>query len=187
MIDNLWFGFWALFITACDGLLFGAFLVWKTEVNTGASSVSCPRCGTPLPLPKFREPLSFRQFWYGGWTCPACGTEVDKEGRELRAGSGPPPRLPETARPGEKDGPALMFRLGRRRPEFWVILCLLVIFLVVVFYHYGGLEAPIAMLISLFIWRRKTRYVPPETGPDKMLGQPANDKESGTKRAQIQR
>jgi hypothetical protein len=42
--------------------------------------VSCPRCGTPLP--RMRDPRSLRQALWGGWTCPVCGTGVDKWGRE---------------------------------------------------------------------------------------------------------
>ena len=44
----------------------------------------CPRCD--MVLPRFRIPRSLRQLWFGGWTCPYCGCEVDKLGNEIRMG-----------------------------------------------------------------------------------------------------
>jgi hypothetical protein len=45
------------------------------------SSVSCPCCKAPLA--QVRLPRSFRQAMWGGYTCPACGAEVDKWGRQI--------------------------------------------------------------------------------------------------------
>ena len=45
------------------------------------SAVSCPSCKTRLP--QIRKPNSLRQAMWGGYTCPACGTEIDKWGRLL--------------------------------------------------------------------------------------------------------
>jgi hypothetical protein len=42
--------------------------------------VFCPRCHSRQPI--IRIPTSWRQFWWGGWTCKACGCEVDKWGVE---------------------------------------------------------------------------------------------------------
>lgn len=44
-------------------------------------SVDCPHCGTPTP--RFCKPTSFRQAMLGGWTCQACGTDMDRQGRRL--------------------------------------------------------------------------------------------------------
>jgi hypothetical protein len=41
----------------------------------------CPHCNTPAP--RIRLPKSLHQFMWGGWTCRACGIEVDKWGREV--------------------------------------------------------------------------------------------------------
>jgi len=41
----------------------------------------CPACGQPLP--RYRKPASRRQALWGGWTCPACGCEVDRNGRKV--------------------------------------------------------------------------------------------------------
>jgi transposase-like protein len=41
---------------------------------------SCPKCATPLPW--FRLPQNRRQAMYGGWTCPNCGREINREGRK---------------------------------------------------------------------------------------------------------
>jgi DNA-directed RNA polymerase subunit RPC12/RpoP len=42
----------------------------------------CSRCGTELPA--FRKPTSLNQALKGGWTCPKCGTEVDRNGNEIK-------------------------------------------------------------------------------------------------------
>jgi hypothetical protein len=39
---------------------------------------ACPRCHTQAP--EFRRPSSWRQFFWGGWTCKQCGFEMDKWG-----------------------------------------------------------------------------------------------------------
>ena len=41
----------------------------------------CPGCGDPAP--KVRTPANRRQLLWGGWTCPNCGTEVDRRGRRV--------------------------------------------------------------------------------------------------------
>jgi uncharacterized protein with PIN domain len=41
----------------------------------------CPRCKAALP--QVRKPRSMRQMLWGGSTCPACGAEIDKWGREI--------------------------------------------------------------------------------------------------------
>jgi len=58
---------------------YGTLVRNKWGINS--DSVSCPRCNTALP--QARKPRSLRQSLWGGWTCPNCGVEVDKWGREL--------------------------------------------------------------------------------------------------------
>jgi hypothetical protein len=41
----------------------------------------CPRCETRTPV--LRAPTSTRQALLGGWTCEACGCEMDRTGREI--------------------------------------------------------------------------------------------------------
>jgi hypothetical protein len=60
-------------------VIYGTLVKNKWGVNL--DSVSCPRCNT-VP-PKLREPRSRQQSMWGGWTCPSCGLDVDKWGREL--------------------------------------------------------------------------------------------------------
>jgi hypothetical protein len=60
-------------------LIYGT--VAKNRWGINLSAVSCPRCKTPLPT--VRKPMSRGQRLWGGWTCPACGAEVDKWGREV--------------------------------------------------------------------------------------------------------
>lgn len=40
----------------------------------------CPRCGTAMPA--IRIPASLHEFTRGGWTCPSCGTKIDRHGHE---------------------------------------------------------------------------------------------------------
>jgi len=43
--------------------------------------VDCPQCGRAQPTT--RLPTSLRQALWGGWSCRACGTEMDKWGRSI--------------------------------------------------------------------------------------------------------
>lgn len=64
----------------------------KWGVNPkGLAGMECPRCGTPVPA--VRKPANRRQVLWGGWTCPECGCEIDKWGREVppEDGGEPPP------------------------------------------------------------------------------------------------
>jgi hypothetical protein len=56
--------------------------VAKNNWGVNLTPVSCPCCKAPLP--QVRTPKSFRQAMWGGYICPACGTEVDKWGRQTR-------------------------------------------------------------------------------------------------------
>ena len=47
----------------------------------GRGQKTCPRCRTELP--RARYPTSLKQGLWGGWTCPNCGAEVDRNGREV--------------------------------------------------------------------------------------------------------
>jgi hypothetical protein len=55
--------------------------VAKNKWGINLEEVSCPRCSKLLP--KVRKPRSFRESIWGGWTCPNCGVEVDKWGRQV--------------------------------------------------------------------------------------------------------
>ena len=60
-------------------VIYGSIAKNKWGINLG--QISCPRCNAELP--KVRKPRSFQQSMWGGWTCPTCGLEVDKWGREV--------------------------------------------------------------------------------------------------------
>ena len=51
----------------------------KWKVNLKATQ--CSHCGHALPA--LRKPSNLRQILWGGWTCPNCGSELDKSGRKL--------------------------------------------------------------------------------------------------------
>ena len=63
-------------------------VVWGTVVKNrwgiNLKPSACPRCKAPPPPPlAIRRPTSMRQALWGGRTCPACGAEIDKWGREI--------------------------------------------------------------------------------------------------------
>lgn len=72
----------------------------KDRWGFNLAPVICPRCNTPLE--KVRKPQSVRQAMWGGGTCAACGTEVDKWGREVP--------LKATVRQEDLSGPILALR-----------------------------------------------------------------------------
>jgi hypothetical protein len=48
-----------------------------------SNRLMCPACGTPQP--KWRKPTSVRQMFFGGYTCPNCGTEMDRNGKAIKS------------------------------------------------------------------------------------------------------
>jgi hypothetical protein len=112
-------------------------------VNTG--DVFCPRC--KVALPRFRQPRSLRQELWGGWTCPACGAEVDKWGRELSSGPGHPP-----------SGDNLYLFKGRS-PAFWVVLFLgILLWGLYDYYEPRSILLDSLFVIVFLIWWRKSRH-----------------------------
>jgi hypothetical protein len=65
-------------------VLYGTSVRNKWGINF--KTARCPHCEASAP--RMRMPKSLREFMWGGWTCDACGTRVDKWGQEL--GAGPP-------------------------------------------------------------------------------------------------
>lgn len=53
----------------------------RTDWGINLGQVRCPRCGARQP--RLRLPRTERQRLWGGWTCKACGCEMDKWGRDL--------------------------------------------------------------------------------------------------------
>jgi hypothetical protein len=48
-----------------------------------AGRKACPRCEAELP--QYRRPASLKQALWGGWTCPNCGCEIDRQGQPLKS------------------------------------------------------------------------------------------------------
>jgi len=72
-----------ILIALLASLAIAPALIWLAE-RMGyplARPVSCPRCGTEMPL--LRKPTTVRQGLWGGYTCPKCGTQMDAAGKEL--------------------------------------------------------------------------------------------------------
>jgi hypothetical protein len=62
------------------GLAGGAAVLW---LASRAPQRLCPDCHKPLP--RFRKPANVRQLLWGGWTCPDCAVEIDRQGRKIAA------------------------------------------------------------------------------------------------------
>jgi len=79
-ILNLAFGAFDRAARMALPLLFGLYaFVFIGRANW--ASVTCPTCATEQPL--WRKPNAFRQLMFGGWTCPNCGTEIDRHGKAI--------------------------------------------------------------------------------------------------------
>jgi len=53
----------------------------KNDWGVNFDPVKCPRCSSSLNYA--RAPKSRKQALWGGYTCPKCGCEIDKWGREM--------------------------------------------------------------------------------------------------------
>lgn len=51
------------------------WLAWRIR---GAARQQCSSCRAPLP--RWRMPRTWHQALHGGWTCAACGRELDRQG-----------------------------------------------------------------------------------------------------------
>lgn len=65
-------------------------------------TINCPKCTEPVP--KTRKPRSVRQELYGGWTCQACGAEMDKNGTDI---TGTAKKISRSRRPKAFDSDGL--------------------------------------------------------------------------------
>ena len=79
-------GMWAVVIFPIIVLPIAlAIVAWgtirKNKWGINLKTVYCPRCGEKIP--SIRKPTSRQQAIWGGGTCPKCGCEVDKWGREV--------------------------------------------------------------------------------------------------------
>lgn len=134
----------------------GAVLIWGTVtknrwgINLG--EVSCPRCNAPLP--KTRPPRSLRQRLWGGWTCPACGAEIDKWGREL---PGPTDQLGGSrgdAQIPQRRQVSFFSRFGRS-PLFWTLVLVLIALDI---WSPRGIIFDLFAAIAFYAWHLKTRH-----------------------------
>jgi ribosomal protein L37AE/L43A len=54
--------------------------IWDVVAGKGLlRKVTCPKCGREQE--RRRKPVSLTEFLRGGWTCPDCGTSMDKWGK----------------------------------------------------------------------------------------------------------
>ncbi|HEV2287374.1 MAG TPA: hypothetical protein VGR81_00310 [Candidatus Acidoferrales bacterium] len=132
----------------------------KNRWGINPCDVSCPRCNTPLP--KLRHPQSLRQEMWGGWTCPSCGVEVDKWGRELFGGRVLGSKIPESSPKGEHTiqpvRPTFFDRFKGRSPVFWVIVVLVLLLNAWFDYHVPlGVAFDVIAVAVLFIVYVKSR------------------------------
>jgi hypothetical protein len=104
--------------------LFGLVLVVhgsavRNDWGLNPNPVSCPRCDTQLS--QIKIPKSLRQALWGGYTCPNCGCEVDKWGRE----TAPPTKAFSMAAHASVSGPAPVSSARILRRSFLIFAPLL--------------------------------------------------------------
>lgn len=132
---------------------YGTFAKNRWGINL--QPVSCPRCKTPLP--RLRKPQTWRQSLWGGWTCAACGAEVDKWGREAASLAKIQNDSTRNSSVWEDQGNTFFSRLGEVSATTWVFgAMLLVLNIWYDFYHSSGFILDGLILISLFIWFLKS-------------------------------
>ena len=75
-------------VAIADAAIFAilnAIVVYGTRKQTkwgiNLKRICCPRCGEKAPF--VRKPTTLRQALWNGWTCPKCGCEMDKWGKEV--------------------------------------------------------------------------------------------------------
>jgi hypothetical protein len=131
----------------------------KNKWGFNLEALSCPRCNAPAPRTR-RARTRPRALW-GGWTCPGCGAEVDKWGREVSSSSrdvqvpGPSPKAGQLREPTRKT--LIDWFKGRSR-LFWVITLPLVV--LDIWYDYYSPRAivfDVVAAVVLFIWYRRSR------------------------------
>ena len=73
-----------MFIVLIVVLVLGFITKAKWGINFASffSPVKCPKCDAVLPM--VRNPQNSTQAKWGGWTCPKCGIQIDKWGREIK-------------------------------------------------------------------------------------------------------
>jgi hypothetical protein len=72
-----------LLVALAVALVFPIVMIWvlrKLGYPAGRE-IHCARCNATMPM--FRKPNSMRQGLWGGFTCHACGAELDARGREI--------------------------------------------------------------------------------------------------------
>jgi hypothetical protein len=55
----------------------------RSDFDINLSRVHCPKCGELMP--RVRLPHSLRETLWGGHTCPKCGCEMDRWGKEVES------------------------------------------------------------------------------------------------------
>jgi len=127
----------------------------KNRWGINLETVSCPCCKTLLPW--VRKPQSLRQAMWGGYTCPSCGAEVDKWGRDLTPAAKTAADLTHRS---VKEGwwKEISDRLGDVSPLTWIffgiLFCLDIAYDL---YHGGALIIDGIILLSVFVWLRNSK------------------------------
>ncbi len=84
LLTNPFLAIFALLGLGVLAVAYGTIAQNAWGVNLGQTF--CPCCNGALS--RIRKPQSGRQSLWGGCTCPSCGTEVDKWGREIHVRAG---------------------------------------------------------------------------------------------------
>ena len=72
--------FFTIIMILCTFIIFDT-IRGKGKLGINPWTTFCPNCGQKAPT--VRTPTSIHQALFGGWTCSACGFEMDKWGEEV--------------------------------------------------------------------------------------------------------
>ncbi len=129
--------------------------VAKNRWGINLATVSCPNCNTRLTGTHTQKKRSLKQAMWGGYTCPVCGTDIDKWGRQA-------PRR-EKLQAGSKNfwtkerNMSFQPRRGART-FFWVIGGILIVLdLWWDLHHPGGFVLDAMFLVLAFAFYRQYR------------------------------
>lgn len=129
--------------------------VARNRWGINLAKVSCPNCNTPLTGTRTQKTRSLKQAMWGGYTCPVCGAEVDKWGRQA-------PRRDklqdESKNFWTKERNIRFQRPGNIPALFWVLGgTLIVLDLWWNLYHPHGFVLDAMFLVLAFVFYRRYR------------------------------
>src|SRR5712691_6834362 len=138
------------------GLLLVAYgTVARNRWGINLAPASCPNCNTLLTGTHKQKKHSLKHAMWGGYTCPVCGAEIDKWGRQAPTRE----KLQDDSKNfWTKERNMGFQRLRDAPPFFWVIVGILIVLdLWWNLHHPGGFVLDAMFLVLAYIFYRRYR------------------------------